>query len=206
MDRLAEKVARQHLAGLNDIQNRIEAIPGWESKSFLRSLHEQARTRNLSMNQLAALKKIEDESKSRAQVPAPAAAHPHDVVLQRGKQYMQPAERTAIIRALADKGVVTIYDPMSAVSGNKELLAWFVKELTSGFYGMAENFAEQNADEDDPRRREYNSRMQAGAEKAAREMEHARVDVKKIGDGVTTILKMHPTYRDLEAKHGLPRR
>ena len=58
----AEKVVARFLLAESDIQKRIEALPGWDRQTFLRSLHDQAgRGKALSPKQMAVLERIEGE-------------------------------------------------------------------------------------------------------------------------------------------------
>lgn len=204
MDPLAPKVAQRFIAeqlvDKRELKKRIEAIPGWERSNFLQSLYRQLDRSPLSQKQLAVLEKIEKEQVGRArQAPGGHA----DIQLNPRKEWMESSDRDKIVRALASKPSVTVYDPRGIIAPNRQLHEWFVRELASGFFGEAERYAEYNADEDDPQKREQNSDLHRRNEAAAYEMEKAKIHVNQ--DGPITTLTVTPSYQEVVRKHRLTR-
>lgn len=178
-------VARFLAASTPSMAERIEAILGWERSNFLRSLHDQAsRGRALSPKQVAVIEKIEAEQGVRSPKLAPGT-------ISFGGQH----ESGVILKALRKEGLVKVYDPKGLI--NKGLLDRWHHELALDFEGLAEMYAEYNADEDDPKQRAFNSKMMGAADKASHEMREGQVTFK---DGV---VEAHPHPKDLARKYHL---
>ncbi len=202
MDLLVQRVARRFLADAAEYLKRIEAIPGWDRSNFLHSIHDQARRgRALSEKQLAVLQKIEKDQGARAPAAKPAHA---DILLSPRKEWVDHSEYKNIAQALRKKSPVTVYDPRGLVAPNQKALAFVVSELANDFWGRAEQFAEYNADEEDPENRMVNDEIRHSAEHAAQEMEKARLQATQ--NGPITTLTLTPAYRHVLEKHGLGNR
>ena len=196
MDPIAYKVA-ERIINKEEIRKRIEAIPGWQRSNFLMSLYRQVERSPLSEKQVAVLDKIEREQKGHT--PGGHA----DIQLNPRKQWLETSEIKSIIYKFVEKPIVTVYDPRGLIAPNTKLHEYMVRELASGFWGQAEMYAENNADEDDPTRRRVNDDMRSRNEGAGREMEHAKLHVKQ--DGPQTILTITPSFQDVLHRHKLTR-
>lgn len=205
MDPLARKVVERYanqriaerIVNKEEIRKRIEAIPGWQRSNFLQSLYRQVERFPLSDKQVAILDKIEKEQAARPKAPGSHA----DVQLNPRKEWLETTQIQEMIGHLRKKSPVTVYDPRGLVEPNQKLHGHMVNELATDFYGGAEEHAERNADEDDSKKREYNSVMQEKYERAAREMDHAKLHVKQ--DGPMTTLTLTPSYQEIEHRNGL---
>ncbi len=196
MEAIAERVARRVIADATEVMKRIETIPGWDRSNFLRSVHDQVRRgRPLSEKQVAVLTKIEREQSSRA----PAKPAHADYMLRPAKQYVDHSDYMAIVQLLRKKSPVTVYDPRGLIAPNQKIPSFIIDQLTTDFYGRAEQYAEYNADEDDPERRQLNSEIQHDSEKAAEEMSKAHVDIKQ--EGPITKITITPSYPHILEKH-----
>jgi hypothetical protein len=207
MDILAQRVAQRFLdhkvaeqiVNKEEILKRIEAIPGWQRSNFLVSLHRQAGRSPLSDKQLAVLDKIEREQGGRApQVPASHA----DVVFDPRKQWFEPSWAALMVQTFGKKNPITVSDPRGLVAPNHKLQEHIIHQLAGHFYGAAERYAENNADEDDPVRRDQNRDLEGRYLRAAHEMERAKMHVKQ--NGPLTTLTVTPSYQEVVRKHHLP--
>lgn len=163
--RTAHRVVARFLAanGTNLVE-RIEAIPGWDRVNFLRSVHDQAqRGRAISPKQLAVVEKIEAERGKPKLSP--------DTILMKDQRGFAD-----VLRALRTDGFAKVYDPRGAIT--KGFLDRLHRELVIDFEGQVEQYAELNADEDDPKERAHNSRMMEKADKAGTEMASGQVVLK----------------------------
>jgi hypothetical protein len=197
IDPIAYRVA-ERIIDKEEIRKRIEQIPGWNRSNFLMSLYNTRYP--LSEKQKAVLDKIEKEQGAKA---APAVTPRADVVLNPRKKWLEKHEITSMIRGLVAKPSVTIYDPNNLVAPNVKLHEYMVHELSAGFWGQAEMYAEYNADEDDPVRRKSNSDLQDRNALAGREMENAHLQVVHSATLVT--LTLTPSYQEVLRKHKLTR-
>ncbi len=194
-ERFASQVIAERLVNKDEIRKRIETIPGWQRSNFLQSLYRQVDRFPLSDKQVAVLEKIEREQAARA--PRTPAVHA-DVTIGR---WLESSAIKAIIDHFRKKNVVTVIDNQGAVGNNPKLLEHIVRELDTDFFGQAEMYAENNADEDDPERRERNSIYNHSYEKAGYEMQHAKIHVKM--DGPLTTLTLVPSYQEIAKKHAV---
>lgn len=199
METSSQRIVRRHLErrAASDVVQRIEKIPGWERSNFLRSVHDQRRP--VTDSQLKVIEKIESEQAARQ--PARPNVPANAIMLNPRKGWIDRHEINAIIEALREKPSVVVYDPRGIIPPNQQLQGHIVRELTMDFYGIAEEFAERNADEEDEKRHRSNQIRREHAEAAAHEMDKAKLHVKTEGGNVT--LTLSPAYPEVWRRHNL---
>jgi hypothetical protein len=194
IDPVAYRVA-ERIIDREEVRKRIEKIPGWDRSNCRMSLYNTRYP--LSEKQKAVLDKIEKEQGARA--PQPGGPAHADIQLNARKEYVDHSEYLNIIQALRKKSPVTVYDPKGLIAPNQKAHGFIVHQLALDFWGRAEQYAEYNADEDDPENRQVNEMVQHDAEKAAEVMEKAHLSVKQ--SGPVTTLTLTPSYPEVLEKH-----
>lgn len=128
-----------------------------------------------------------------ARGPAPKGTIPYGL-----DGYYDEKGRNEIARFLTKHDEVKVWDP-SQILLKLDIGAWLLNWLDSYFTGGVENYAEMNADEDDPAKQRHNADMQTRFHEASKAWAKSKVVIKKEPNNVVSIT-FSPSFTSIVKK------